>query len=184
MHKKLVAFIGAIGAGKSTAASIFTAGNQFKRISFADPLKSMLNGLGLSYEDLYGTEKETPSLLLSGKTPRFAMQTLGTEWGRDIISQELWVNAWLHRVSCNVEAGTVVDDMRFANEYSAVRSLGGIVVKIVRQDKDSNNARTDDAHASEAAFENFNYDYIITNRMDRSFEPLVKKVRLEIVNRT
>lgn len=181
MQKKLVAFIGAIGAGKSTAAQIFCEGNKFKRISFADPLKGMLSSLGLSSGELYGMEKETPNLLLGGKTARYAMQTLGTEWGRNLISSEIWVNAWLHRVTTNVENSTVIDDMRFQNEYNIVRSLGGIIVKIVRAQSENSDKIS---HPSEKEFEAFSYDYIITNRMDRSFAPLVRKVRIEILNRT
>jgi len=180
MRKKLVAFIGEIGAGKSTAALAFTRSG-FKRISFADPLKQMLSTLGLSHEELYGKDKEVPSVLLSGKTPRFAMQTLGTEWGRDIISPEIWVNAWLHRVSQNVSAGAVVDDMRFPNEYSAVRSLGGIVVKIVRDNK-VNHEQSNTGHASEASFEDFNYDHVIMNRMDETFFKNLNRLYMDIVN--
>jgi len=175
MRKKLVAFIGAIGAGKSTAASEFTNWTkQYQRIGFADPLKSMLMALGLTPVELYGNDKEKPSVLLSGKTPRYAMQKLGEEWGRQLISSEIWVNAWLHRVSCNT-IGTVVDDLRYPNEYSAVRSLGGIIVKVVRH-----GCTTNSGHQSEMHFDNFNYDYILTNDNTPRYWERIRKLRKEI----
>jgi hypothetical protein len=57
------------------------------------------------------------------------MQTLGTEWGRDLIGPDLWVRAW----KAALPAGDVtVDDCRFPNEVVAVEAEGGIVVRIER----------------------------------------------------
>lgn len=89
--------------------------------------------LGLTDREIEGDLKEQPCALLSDKTPRFAMQTIGTEWGRDTIATDLWLRAWqagLDRVPAGVNV--VVDDCRFPNEAEAVRAAGGIIVRIVR----------------------------------------------------
>jgi energy-coupling factor transporter ATP-binding protein EcfA2 len=127
---RIVAFIGPIGSGKTTAAQCLKPLG-YHRISFADPLKQMLMTLGLTHEQVYGAEKETPSQLLCGITPRWAMQSLGTEWGRNHIHPDLWVRAWQHR--CQTHQLVTVDDMRFPNEYKTLRALNGIVIRINRQ---------------------------------------------------
>jgi hypothetical protein len=87
----------------------------------------MLRSLGLNNSELYGHLKEKPSPLLGGKTPRHAMQTLGTEWGRNLISADLWTNAWLVPVQEHLANGrcVVVDDVRFKNEMQIIHGLGG-----------------------------------------------------------
>lgn len=126
---RVVAFVGPMGCGKTTAAQYLkTLG--YHRISFADPLKEMLRTLGLSYEQVYGLEKETPSALLCGQTPRHAMQTLGTEWGRQLIHNDLWARAWQYR--CQPHPLVTVDDLRFPNEHHAVKGLNGIIIRINR----------------------------------------------------
>lgn len=150
---RIVAFVGPIGVGKSTAAACLKPLG-YHRISFADPLKQMLMTLGLTHEQVYGSEKEIPSPLLCGHTPRHAMQTLGTEWGREHIHSDLWVRAWQHR--CQSHQLVTVDDLRFPNEYKMVKSLGGVVIGVVRERE-----ITSPAHESEA--HKFELDNVIMN---------------------
>src|SRR5688572_26446471 len=95
MLPKIVAFVGPIGCGKTTAARALRR-LEYTKVSFADPLKEMLIAFGLTAEQVYGNEKEIPTGILAGHTPRYAMQTLGTEWGRDLIHTNLWTLAWQH----------------------------------------------------------------------------------------
>jgi hypothetical protein len=136
---KLIAFAGPAGAGKSTAADALVEIG-FKRVKFAAILKDMLRALyrGTGLDELEierrieGDLKEQRDPLLGGRSPRHAMITLGTEWGRDLIHPELWVRTWQARVRLELERGNpvVCDDLRFPNECAAVRELGGRVVKI------------------------------------------------------
>jgi len=119
---------GKIGAGKSTAAEYFIE-RGYKLIKVADPLKNMLRALGLSEEQIEGERKGEPSILLSGATPRHAMQTLGTEWGRGI-HPDFWVNLWRHEAIKHPLV--VVDDCRFKNEALAIHDLCGVVIEIRR----------------------------------------------------
>jgi len=124
--------IGTKGSGKSTVAKRLTIRHEYVRIPFAKPLKDMLRAAGLTDEQLDGSLKETPCALLRGRTPRHAMQTLGTEWGRNTIHPELWTMLWLNAVRRAERTLVVADDVRFENEATAIRSLGGILVRVVR----------------------------------------------------
>lgn len=63
-------------------------------------------------------------------TPRLALQTLGTEWGRTLYS-DIWVDALIRKL---VRAGGdwVVPDVRFKNEVSALRKAGAFLTRINR----------------------------------------------------
>ena len=67
-------------------------------------------------------------------TARRIMQTLGTEWGREMLREDFWTAIAYNRCAYHLgSAGRVViDDMRFANELETVLSLGGTPVRIVR----------------------------------------------------
>jgi hypothetical protein len=127
----IVGFCGPIGCGKSTAAAYLVETYDFERRRFAGPLKAMMKALGLTDSEIDGEHKERPCLLLGNKTPRHAMQTLGTEWGRMLIHPNLWVDAW--RFSLPDNKDVVVDDVRFANEEKAIRDLGGLLIQIERE---------------------------------------------------
>lgn len=131
--RTIVAFTGLAGAGKTTAAAHLVVRRGFKRVRFAGPLKAMMAASGLSQREIDGDLKDLPCDLLGGKTPRWAMQSLGTEWGRNLISSDLWIRAWQKAVAA-VPAGVpvVVDDCRFPNEADAVVAAGGILVRIER----------------------------------------------------
>lgn len=131
--RTIVAFTGRAGSGKSTAAARLVKRHGYQRVRFTGPLKAMLAALGCTSEQIDGSEKETPCELLGGKTPRHAMQTLGSEWGRDLIAPDLWIRAWQAALA-HVPVGVpvVVDDCRFPNEAAAIRAAGGVIVAIDR----------------------------------------------------
>ena len=63
------------------------------------------------------------------------MQTLGAEWGRDLIASDLWTMAWRQAAKAalaNGAPGIVAEDCRYENEAVAIRALGGVVVRILR----------------------------------------------------
>lgn len=144
--KRLVAFSGIAAAGKTTAAR-FLEMRGFQRLRFAGPLKDMLRALGLSEAHIDGNLKELPCALLGGKSPRFAMQTLGTEWGRNLIDPDLWMKIWRHRTEEALAmpgGAVVVDDLRFPNEEAIIREMGGYIIQIHRH-----GAGTESKHESE-----------------------------------
>lgn len=128
-RKIIIGFAGRAGAGKTTAAQHLVQHHGFERVRFAGPLKAMMRALGCTEEEVDGARKEQPCDLLGGRTPRQAMQWLGTEWGRDMIAPDLWTRAWEYAAAG--KSRVVVDDVRFPNEVEAIRQLGGVVVQIV-----------------------------------------------------
>ncbi len=62
------------------------------------------------------------------------MVTLGTEWGREMIGDDIWVRAWENSVKAHLANGVdiITEDLRFENEYEAVRRLGGMVIRVER----------------------------------------------------
>jgi hypothetical protein len=142
MRPHLIGLCGLAGSGKSTAAQYLVSRHHFRRLSYAAPIKRMLRvfldeaGVGLftSKEMTDGNLKETPCEALAGHSPRWAMQTLGTEWGRDLIAQDIWRKILLGKVRKCLEAGisVVVDDVRFENEVQGLKAEGFTIVGVKR----------------------------------------------------
>lgn len=126
--------------GKSTASYIMQAKHGYKVMAFADPVKQMLNVLGVPFNHLYGSreEKEAPLAVLGGKSARHAMVTLGTEWGRDLIDQNLWVNALERRILGAPDNRIVVEDVRFETEYEMLKRNGALILAIERPGVEAN----------------------------------------------
>ena len=95
---KIIGITGYIGSGKTLLADALCAKHNFTIVMFAFRLKDMGRAVGLREDQVEGTGKEIPCQLLCDKTPRYAMQTLGTEWGRNIIGENIWVNLWSNKV--------------------------------------------------------------------------------------
>jgi hypothetical protein len=127
----IVGLCGAIGSGKTTVAEHLVETYNFDPIKFAGPLKDMMRALGLTEEEINGRLKEQPCDLLGGKTPRWAQQSIGTEWGRNLIDPDLWTRAWKKRALDSLYP-VVADDVRFANEAKLIRELGGTIIHIDR----------------------------------------------------
>jgi hypothetical protein len=130
----LIGITGFAGAGKSTVAETLCGqAFGFRRLAFAAPLKTMLASVGFTHEQLYGSEKEVvmPDL---GVTPRHAMQTLGTDWGREMISPDIWVTLWTRKARELLadREQIVADDVRFPNEVAAIKALGGQIWRVER----------------------------------------------------
>ena len=119
----IIGLCGYMGSGKSTVArELAHLLPDAHIVPFAATIKRMCRALGLTEAQVYGGEKDTPCELLAGKTPRHAMQTLGTEWGRGRIDDRIWLRAW--RASIPTGARFVlVDDVRFANEVLELHTL-------------------------------------------------------------
>lgn len=128
----VVALSGAAGSGKSTAAQYLVDRHGYTRVRFAGPLKAAMAALGLSDRQIEGDMKEAPAAILCGKTPRYAMQTLGSEWGRNTIGEDFWIGLWRHAATDIIEGGgrVVVDDCRFPNEAAAIRKMGGDIYRL------------------------------------------------------
>jgi hypothetical protein len=165
----IIGLAGYAGVGKSTAARALVELG-WERHRFAAPMKKMLlsllieGGIGFitAMEMVDGKLKEDPHELLGGKSPRYALQTIGTEWGRGLFGQNFWVNQTMAKIKPSISKGKriVIDDVRFPNEASAIRAAGGKTIRIQR----GNNRWAE--HSSET--QEFQCDWEITNDLDET----------------
>lgn len=127
MSNTIIGLTGKAGTGKSTVSLELVRLYGFTRLAFADPLKSMLevflNAWGMSEplikRHIDGDLKEQPCEALQGSSCRYALQTLGTEWGRYRINPALWVKHLGHRIlnlPPEQRDRVVIDDVRMDNE--------------------------------------------------------------------
>lgn len=127
----LIGVCGPARSGKGTIEKYLCSEHGFHADSFAAPIrKTMVDLLCLDNLEHLEIVKDKPHFLLGGKTPRYAMQTMGTEWGRQMVDQNLWINTCLHRSSRF--ANVVLSDVRFDNEAAAVIKAKGLIIKVVR----------------------------------------------------
>lgn len=167
MKQLLIGIHGAARTGKDTCANYLVAHCAFLAFAFAGPLKAALAQMfHLSHEQLEGTLKEVP-LIAIGKSPRELMQLLGTEWGRHLVHDDLWLLLARQHLDNMLELnneqlqGFVISDVRFENEAHWVRAQGGTVLHIQRPD-----AAPVNAHASEAGIVVHDNDFVIHNDAD------------------
>ena len=130
-HLRVIGIQGAMSAGKTTVRERIVGEYGGIWVPMAGPLKRALMAMGATDEEIYGDKKAEPNELWGGKTNRYAQQTIGTEWGREIISQDIWVNcvkrdimAW-YKDRAGDPLVIVIDDVRFPNEAQMVRDFGG-----------------------------------------------------------
>lgn len=116
-------------------------------------------------------------------TVRDLLQKLGTEGLRNGLHPNTWVNALMadyvpvpqvgHYVTEENDyayPNWIITDTRFENEAQAIKSHGGIVIRVNRPGIGPTNG-----HASEVGLEGYDFDYVITN--DGTINDLVEMVR-------
>lgn len=174
---------------------------KYKKLAFADPLKKMLSDLlNISLPKFYNREfKEgciinvktlqgswlgeklsdskfnkmvkqlDPMLLESNLSLRQLLQYFGTEIMQKYFGKRVWINSTLQDRS----EYKLISDLRFIEEYNAIKEHKGIVIYVNRPGYEFGQ------HASEREMkellENDKYDFIINN--SDSFENLFKQVK-------
>jgi hypothetical protein len=168
----IIAFKGYAGAGKDAMANVLVEEKGFLRLSFAGVLRDCMEALDpIVFATGDGVDPDEPIVkrykdviseygYVEAKAQfaevRDLLQRMGTEVGRNILGQNIWVEAAMKNVDPNLDY--VVTDMRFPNEYEAVKQAGGICVNVLRPGVGPVNA-----HPSETAIDEFEYDYTIQN---------------------
>ena len=156
----VIGLAGPARAGKTTAAMHLVDAHGFGECAFAEPIKRMVRaGFGLDDAALYGADKDRVIPWL-GVTPRRLFQTLGTEWGRRQIADDLWLRLaqrWLDELPRWL-AGAVFSDVRTEAEAEWVRRNGGHVIHLRRP-----GAPEVEAHETEAGVAVADGDLVITN---------------------
>lgn len=178
-HPTLIGITGAAGVGKDTLGSMLVSECCYTRLSFAHPIREFVAGLlGITVAEM-GPIKEVPQEILGGQTPRWAMQSLGTEWGRDMIAPDLWVRTAMGRADRIRKQGrsVVITDVRFTNEAQAIRDSGGLIVRVRRPDNELASATA--RHVSEHGLPRDLIDLNVVN--NGSPEDLLNRVVVKIL---
>jgi len=190
----IVGLLGFIGSGKGTAGDILKDMG-FAPVSFAKSVKDitaemfgwprhLLEGDTQVSRDWREASCEFWSKEL-GKdfTPRYALQLMGTEVGRDVFHKDFWVikakNEMHKQLSKGVE-NFVITDVRFPNEIKMIQQEGGILIEVqrgikphwydiaIKANRDDNHALSwmterSGIHVSEWAWIGSDIDYVIEN---------------------
>jgi len=153
--------------GKDTAANRLVDKHGFVRVSWADALKEACRLIfHFNNEQLYGNLKEKVDPRW-GRTPRWILQTFGTEACRDNIDTDIWVkSAWLRIEAIwkdNPQQGIVVPDVRFVNEANFIKEKGGVLWRVDREIPDDENSN----HPSETSLDGYDkWDQTLNNNSD------------------
>lgn len=119
---RLIGIAGKARSGKDTAANYLLEklGDDWSSASFADPMKAMLGVIGVNCSD---AAKDLPKNQY-GVSTRHMLQTLGTEWGRDGIGSDFWIDVF---EMYNAGQCVIVPDVRFENEAELIREHGVLI---------------------------------------------------------
>jgi hypothetical protein len=163
------------GAGKTTVAK-YLERKGYTRVSLADPLRRMVKVLIYEFgytpfqADQFLTVDKESIIPEIGRSARYLLRTIGTEWGRDHVHADIWIRTWqamAGRILAN--GGMVVcDDMRFPNEASTIQQKHGS--QLWRISRDSVAPTIASGHRSDGGLDVFDFDVEILN--DKSVDGL------------
>jgi hypothetical protein len=206
----IIGVSGKAGSGKDTVADHLVKEYGFVKVALADPMKRFcMEAFDFTEEQLWGksenrnapdmrypwdSTREVDGWGHSYLTPRYALQQLGTEWGRNCYP-DVWVDHALrvakkiltpfepnHKIVkegwyCYTQVegfnntfdikepgGVVISDIRFNNELAAIKKVGR-VVQVVRAGAGLEGAAgTHRSEAEQDGFADDDFDHIIVNQ--------------------
>lgn len=136
----IIGICGNQGAGKSTVCEVAinlqrSAGRPFVRMGHSDPLYQMLIAMGVPEDIVWNKARwNDPLEVLCGKTVRYACDTLGNDWGRNMIGSTVWgrmaiakAQEWEKRSYI-----PVIDNVRYWTEQMQIRAVGGVLIAFNR----------------------------------------------------
>lgn len=155
----IVGLSGYAQSGKDTVGKILVDNHGFERKAFADILRQAayilnpwIGGERLqAVVDRHGWERAKAL-----QEVRRLLQVFGTEVGRELLGQDVWVNA-LHK-QLEPTKNYVITDVRFPNEARFVWFQGGKLWRVIRP-----GFRPVNPHASETALDATALDATILN---------------------
>jgi hypothetical protein len=156
----IIGLSGYAQSGKDSTAELLCLKYGYKRLAFADPMRQALLTINPQLDSItrvsdlvedYGWDlaKRNPEI-------RRLLQVLGTDFGRKMLGDDVWINIALSGIKS--EDKIVVSDVRFPNEAEAIKKLGGTVWRINRHNHTAVNG-----HTSERAMDNYMFNYVIYN---------------------
>jgi deoxynucleotide monophosphate kinase-like protein len=186
----LISFSGLKGSGKDTAAKVLIEEYGFTKIAFADALREAL--LVLDPQLTIEEEWQPPQHMRLSKIVREygwdwaknaipevrrLMQVFGTEVGRMLFGENVWVDTLAKRFPdiAEPESRYVITDCRFDNELAFVHANDGTAIWVSRPGVKS------DGHASESDAMAGKVDYLLRN--ETTVEELQEDVRFMLFMR-
>jgi dephospho-CoA kinase len=174
----IIGITGKMQSGKDTAADyLISKLEHHRKCSFADPIKQMLTvGLQLTYAQTHGNSKEIVDERYKC-TARKMMQTLGTEWGRQMIHKDIWLTI----AQNSLDNRRIFADVRFENEAEWFREVG-YLIHIDRPGLPRS------IHESEAGVGYQNQDFLVKNAgslkdLYYQLDTIIKYIKLNENNR-
>lgn len=178
----IIGISGYARTGKDSVADILAGSFGFERLAFADKLRECVYALnpiiahGKTWGsplylqpiiDIHGWDgvKSTPF----GPEVRRLLQRFGTEVGRNILGQNVWVDATF--AVTDITKDYIITDCRFRNEAMGILRKGGKMWRINRPGVGPVND-----HISEVGLDDFSFDAVIDN--DGDLTDLQETVRL------
>jgi len=174
---RLIGFSGYARSGKDTAVQVLhTEG--YQRVAFADIMRTFAERLDpIVHSDPTGPIRLAKVINYWGwdgykesiyrDEIRGLLQRLGTDCGRELLGDNIWVDSAFSGL--DPDRRYAFADCRFINEADAIRSRGGIVIRIERPGIGPANA-----HPSETSLDGYRFDYVVQN--DDSHEVLRQKL--------
>lgn len=165
----LVGFSGRLRSGKDTAAQVLIRGG-FHHASFARAIYDLVYALNpavaISDEPVDGWRRLAELVDEIGwedakdhyPEVRALLQRAGTEAGRKVLGEHVWVEAAMHNLPQYTDV--VFTDVRFPNEAGAIRARNGIVIRVERPSLPEPGP---DAHPSETAMDGYDFDATVVN---------------------
>jgi hypothetical protein len=139
----IVGLLGFIGSGKGTAGDILKDMG-FTPVSFAKGVKDVTAEMfGWPRHLLEGDTqvsrewREQPDKFWSAEfgrdfTPRYALQLMGTEVGREVFHEDFWIIRLKKFMQDNPYQNYVITDVRFQNELQFIYDMKGTTIEIER----------------------------------------------------
>lgn len=172
MANLVLGLIGKKRTGKDTFATVLVEQFGYTRVAFADPLRQAaleldpivgrpalpgqlapLSDVRLSdVVDVLGWEKAKDYV----PEVRRILQRFGTESIRKI-DPDFWITQALRTID-KIDGPVVVTDVRYENEAEAIKRLGGLLGRIVRDVPGAT-----DSHPSETALDDYPTDFTVEN---------------------
>jgi len=143
----IIGLVGWIGSGKNTVADILSTQHNYRKDSFAAPLKDATANIfnwprktleGDTDHSRHFRECVDPywanKLQIKNFTPRLALQIVGTELFREHFHPKIWLDSLEHRYIANGQKPTIITDCRFRNELAFIKQMGGFTIRVKRGD--------------------------------------------------
>lgn len=183
----LIGLGGQLRSGKDAFADHLVAEHGYVKLGMSDALHEAMLAIDpiVGHEEMVMVRKTAEGVQFRRDTPshysevierlgyveakavpevRRLLQQLGTQVGRNMIGEDVWVNIMARKIDDHRAAGhpVVVTGIRFPNEVAMIEQLGGASVWIERPGVEAPTAGTA-AHASENSVSASDFRHVVLN---------------------